>query len=112
MSSQEGLDDYWITMPHGGTSTFYDANIIEDGKIRKEPKYLTDFWTEHAVKSIADQTEADDPFFLFVSYNGPYSLSRLLLREGKNQNDWGSARPGSSLWPRRHFQEDARECRN
>ena len=86
MSSQEGLDDYWITMPHGGTSTFYDANIIEAGKIRKEPQYLTDFWTAHAVKFIADQAEADDPFFLFLSYNGPYSLSRLLLREGKNRH--------------------------
>ena len=40
---QEGFDDYWITMPHGGTSTFYDAPIIEDGKIREEPEYLTDF---------------------------------------------------------------------
>ena len=86
LSPQEGLDDYWITMPHGGTSTFYDAQIIEDGEIRKEPTYLTDFWTKHAVKFI-DQRAADDkPFFLFLSYNGPYSLSRLLLREGKNRH--------------------------
>ncbi len=49
---QEGMDDYWITMPHGGTSTFYDAKIIEDGKQRTEPEYLTDFWTKHAVKFI------------------------------------------------------------
>ncbi len=52
---QEGLDDYWITMPHGGTSTFYDAQIIENGAIRKEPKYLTDLWTEHAIKFIDQQ---------------------------------------------------------
>ncbi len=83
---QEGFDDYWITMPHGGTSTFYDANVIEHGAIRKEPKYLTDLWTEHAVKFIDAQAKSDDPFFLFLSYNGPYALSRLLLRDGRNRH--------------------------
>ena len=83
---QEGLDDYWITMPHGGTSTFYDAPIIEDGKIRNEPTYLTDFWTEHAVKFIDQQSGGEQPFFLFLAYNGPYSLGRLLLQEGRNRH--------------------------
>ncbi|MCA8989608.1 MAG: sulfatase-like hydrolase/transferase, partial [Planctomycetaceae bacterium] len=45
---QESFQDYWITMPHGGTSTFYDAQIIENGQLRNEPTYLTDFWTSHA----------------------------------------------------------------
>jgi len=31
LTPQEGFDDYWVTMPHGGTSTFYDAQIIQDG---------------------------------------------------------------------------------
>ncbi len=83
---QEGMDDYWITMPHGGTSTFYDAAIIENGKQRKEPTYLTDFWTEHAVRFIDQQAEQKQPFFLFLAYNGPYALSRLLLREGQNRH--------------------------
>jgi len=87
MQPQEGFDDYWITMPHGGTSTFYDAMIIENGKQRKEPTYLTDFWTQHAVKFIEKQADDDEkPFFLFLSYNGPYALSRLLLKEGKNRH--------------------------
>ena len=92
LNPQEGFDDYWITMPHGGTSTFYDAQIIEDGKIRSETEYLTDFWTRHAVKFIKqraaqnEKTKNDKPFFLFLSYNGPYSLSRLLLREGRNRH--------------------------
>ena len=69
MSPQEGFDDYWITMPHGGTSTFYNAQIIEDGKLRNEPEYLTDFWTKHALKFLKQSEEADDqPFFLFLSY--------------------------------------------
>ena len=86
MSPQEKLDEYWITMPHGGTSTFYNANIIEDGKLRQEPQYLTDFWTNHAVQFIDQQAADEKPFFLFLSYNGPYALSRLLLREGQNRH--------------------------
>lgn len=86
ISPQEGLDDYWITMPHGGTSTFYNAKIIENGKERTEPEYLTDFWTKHAVDFIDQRVaEPDKPFFLFLAYNGPYALSRLLLREGQNR---------------------------
>ena len=84
LSPQEKLDDYWVTMPHGGTSTFYDANIIENGQQRKEPQYLTDFWTRHAVEFIRQNKEK--PFFLFLSYNGPYALSRLLTREGQNRH--------------------------
>ncbi len=84
MQPQEGLDDYWITMPHGGTSTFYDAKIIENGKQRTEPKYLTEFWTDHAVNFI--EKDDDRPFFLYLAYNGPYALSRLLLREGQNRH--------------------------
>lgn len=86
LTPQEGLDDYWITMPHGGTSTFYDAQVIDQGKIRTEPTYLTDFWTNHAVKFIEQQAEQENPFFLFLAYNGPYALSRLLLREGQNRH--------------------------
>lgn len=83
---QEGLDDYWITMPHGGTSTFYNAPVIENGKIGNEPTYLTDLWTEHAIKFIDQQADRDQPFFLFLAYNGPYSLGRLLLQEGRNRH--------------------------
>lgn len=92
MQPQSGLTDYWITKPHGGTGTFYDDSIIHNGKIHKEPTYTTDYWTQHAEKFIRGQvaasTQASDnkPFFLFLSYNGPYALSNLLLREGKNRH--------------------------
>ena len=87
MTPQEGFDDYWVTTPHGGTSTFYDAQIIEDGEQRTEPQYLTDFWTKHAVNFIEQRAEkTEQPFFLLLTYNGPYALSRLLLREGQNRH--------------------------
>ncbi|NOX98155.1 MAG: sulfatase-like hydrolase/transferase [Verrucomicrobia bacterium] len=85
--NNEGLDDYWITMPAGGTSTFHGAQVIENGETRKEPEYLTSFWTKHALKFI-DQSakDPDKPFFLFLAYNGPYGLSRYQLKSSGNRH--------------------------
>lgn len=84
MTPQEGFDDYWITMPHGATSEFYDAEVIEDGELHTEPRYLTDLWTDHAKKFITQNQKK--PFFLFLSYNGPYGLGKLLLNPPRNRH--------------------------
>ena len=83
LSPQEGFS-YWITMPHGGTSTFYDAEVIEGGKVRTEPKYLTDLWTEHGARFI--EQNKDRPFFLFLSFNGPYGLGSSFNRPPRNRH--------------------------
>jgi arylsulfatase A-like enzyme len=72
LTPQAGFTD-WVTMPTGHTTTFYNAQVIEDGKVRKEPGYLTDFWTDHAVRFI--ERNKDRPFFLYLAYNGPYGLT-------------------------------------
>src|SRR6056297_1627916 len=97
---QESFDAHWITMPHGGTSTFYNARVIEAGAIRTEPQYLTDFWTDQAVDFIDRQSGEDRPFFLFLSYNGPYALSRLLLRQGQNRHAADYAQQELPSFPR------------
>lgn len=74
----------WVTMPHGHTIEFYDADVIEDGKIRKEPTYLTDFWTDHGVRFIEKNKER--PFFLYLAYNGPYGLGKSLLAPARNRH--------------------------
>ncbi|WP_298869300.1 sulfatase-like hydrolase/transferase [uncultured Gimesia sp.] len=79
---QEGFS-YWITKPHGGSSGFYDQNVIENEKIRKEPTYLTDLWTQHGVKFIKQNQEK--PFFLFLAYNGPYGLAPAMSEPIKNR---------------------------
>lgn len=81
---QCGFDAYWITMPHGGTTTFYDAPVLEDGQTRREPEYLTDFWTRHAEKFIRENQQ--QPFFLMLSYNGPYGLGRSLTQPARNRH--------------------------
>jgi len=83
LKPQIGFTD-WITMPHGATSTFYDAEVIENGQVRREPTYLTELWTQHAVSFIEQNRQR--PFFLFLSYNGPYGLGNLLLRPSRNQH--------------------------
>jgi len=83
LEPQEGFVD-WVTMPHGATSTFYGARVIENGTVRVEPTYLTEFWTERAVRFI--EKFRDRPFFLFLSYNGPYALGPSLLRPARNRH--------------------------
>ncbi len=80
---QEGFDDYWITMPHGGTSTFYDAAIIENGAIRNEPRYLTDLWTEHAVKFIEQSARGESPSF--CSWRTTAPSSRAIAAAGRTE---------------------------
>ena len=75
---------YWVTMPGGHTTTFYDAQVIEDGAIHQEPTYLTDFWTQHAVRFI--EQNKDRPFFLYLPYNGPYGLGGSPGKGARNRH--------------------------
>lgn len=74
---------FWVTKASGGTSEFYDQKIIEDGRVRNEPRYLTDYWTKRGIEIIEQNRKR--PFFLFL-YNGPYGLSRLLLNKVRNRH--------------------------
>ncbi len=85
MTPQDGFS-YWITMVHGSTRNFYDDPIIQDGEIKKTPKYMTDLWTEHAVEFIEQNKDGDKPFFLYLPYNGPYCLGPLLLEPARNRH--------------------------
>ncbi|MFV0444478.1 MAG: sulfatase [Planctomycetaceae bacterium] len=80
---QDGFS-HWITKPHGGSAGFYDQEVIENGETRKEPRYLTDLWTDHAVQFIADHK--DQPFFLFLPYNGPYGLAPAMREPIHNRH--------------------------
>jgi arylsulfatase A-like enzyme len=84
MSPQEGFDDLWITKPAGSSAEFYDQEVIENGEVRKEPQYLTDLWTDRGTEFITEHRER--PFFLFLAYNGPYGLGKLLLNEARNRH--------------------------
>ncbi len=80
---QEGFS-YWFTKPRGHTSTFYNAEAIWQGKIYPEPSYLTDAITEHALDFLRQNHE--NPFFLYVPYNGPYGLGDHMLKTHQNRH--------------------------
>jgi arylsulfatase A-like enzyme len=64
----------------------YKDPVILDGEVHNEsPKYMTDLWTERGIDFIEKNKDGEEPFFLYLAYNGPYCLSRLLLRPAKNR---------------------------
>ncbi len=77
---------YWVTFPTGHTTSFHDVNVIDNGKTyNTASEHLTDFWTRKAEEFIAGQS-AEKPFFLYLSYNGPYNLPPLVTRPPANRH--------------------------
>lgn len=83
LTPSEGFS-FWITKPDGSTREFYDQDVIENGKVRKEAGYTTDLWTRKGIEFI-EQNQAR-PFCLFLAYNGPYSLGQLMLNPARNRH--------------------------
>jgi arylsulfatase A-like enzyme len=84
LEPSEGFS-FWITKPDGGTREFYDQDIIEHGKVYREPGYTTDLWTRKGIQFIEENK--DRPFFLYLAYNGPYNLSpNMMLASARNRH--------------------------
>lgn len=83
MTPSEGFTS-WITKPDGSTAEFYDQKIIENGEVRIETGYTTDLWTRKGVEFI--QQNKDRPFFLYLAYNGPYNLGKLMSNPPRNRH--------------------------
>ncbi len=77
---------YWLTLTSGHTTSFHDVSVIENGKQYIVKEHLTDFWTNKAVTFLEEQKEQEKPFFLFLSYNGPYMLPPTVNMEPRNRH--------------------------
>jgi len=78
--------EYWVTFPSGHTTAFYDVDVIDNGRTYNTgDEHLTDFWTRRAVDFLEAQS-TDQPFFLYVSYNGPYNLPPQVIEEPRNRH--------------------------
>jgi len=83
LTPSEGFS-FWVTKPDGGTNEFYDQDVIEDGKVRREAGYTTDLWTRRGIEFIEQNKE--HPFFLYLAYNGPYGLAPVTLHPARNRH--------------------------
>lgn len=68
---------HWVTFRGGHTVSYMDVEIYDNGNSYRMPEpdgHLTDFWTRKAVEYLHGRKGAGKPFFLWLSYNGPYIL--------------------------------------
>jgi arylsulfatase A-like enzyme len=78
---QKGFS-YWHLFPYGG-GDYHDAYLIREGRIERDPRYLTDVITEGGLRFLDAQAGADGPFYLGVHYTAPHSP----WREGQHPED-------------------------
>jgi arylsulfatase A-like enzyme len=72
---------FWATFPGGHTESFTNQVVVDNGttlNVADHGEHVTDFWTRRAVDFIRAQRR-DRPFFLMLSYNGPYVLPPTVL---------------------------------
>ena len=79
--------DYWYTKPRGHTSEFFDTEMIWEREVFREGEYVTDAITRHAVDFLRNHRRPEDPFFLYVAYNGPYGLGESMTHPHGNRHD-------------------------
>jgi arylsulfatase A-like enzyme len=69
---QNGFE-HWVALRRGHTLSFYDTPVIKDGVEISVAEHSVDFLTAEAVAYIEARAATPDvPFFLFLTYNGPY----------------------------------------
>ncbi|MGB0580483.1 MAG: PVC-type heme-binding CxxCH protein [Limisphaerales bacterium] len=64
---------FWVTKKHGHSKGFLNQPVIEGGKTNIIAKHQTEYWTDRGIEFI--EANKKKPFFLYLAYNGPYTLS-------------------------------------
>ncbi len=62
---------HWFAHKSGG-GPYYNAPLYRDGKLTKEPEYVTDIITDDAISFIKEHAHKQ-PFYLHVGYTAPHS---------------------------------------
>jgi arylsulfatase A-like enzyme len=71
IKAQKGFT-YWLTIPYGG-SDYYNPPVIADGRVWRQPGYLTEVITEGALRFLDQHAGRSNPFYLSVHYTAPHS---------------------------------------
>ncbi len=86
----------WVTFSGGHTESFVKQAVVDNGRtfdVAASGEHLTDFWTRRAVDFINAQS-GKQPFFLMLSYNGPYVLPPTVLDAPNTRHArWYEAHP-------------------
>ncbi|HHW47523.1 MAG TPA: sulfatase-like hydrolase/transferase [Clostridiaceae bacterium] len=64
--------DHWYAHTGGG-GPYYNAPMVKDGVIARDPRYITDLITDDAIGFIKKCTYEGKPFYLSVNYTAPHS---------------------------------------
>lgn len=68
---QKGFSN-WFTIARGGCS-YMAPDVVENGQVKIENRYITDLITEHALHYLDEFSKEEKPFYLSVHYTAPHS---------------------------------------
>lgn len=67
---QHGFSN-WYTIGRGGCY-YMRPDVVEDGKVHLEDRYITDLITEHAMHYLNESAKQNAPFYLSIHYTAPH----------------------------------------
>ena len=77
---------HWVALPYGHTTDFWDNELIENGqRVAVKDRHIVDVLAEKAVAYLASVGE-DQPFYLQLNLDGPYSLPPSNYGPGRNRH--------------------------
>lgn len=76
--------DHWVTFPHGHTVSFYGNEVIDQDKRYTCEGHTVDFFTDKTIEYLESRAEAEDPFFAFIPFNGPYGHFPAIAGRAEN----------------------------
>ena len=62
---------HWYTIGRGGC-LYRQADVVEDGQLHFETRYITDLITERALDYLDDFSKQENPFYISVHYTAPH----------------------------------------
>ena len=95
--------DFWVTFRGGHTESFTNMENTDNGRqlnVADTGQHVTDYWSRRAVDFIETQVSGE-PFFLMLSYNGPYILPPTVNRPptGRHASYYAEHPPRMPQWP-------------
>lgn len=63
---------HWFAHQAGG-GPYYDAPVVQDGRLRNEPGYVTDAFADDAVRFLDGEAARPEPFWLSLHFTAPHS---------------------------------------